>query len=94
MDTDTVYTGGYYSIGIDYEFKLFDADAHFVSLDAIDIFTSDRLEVHYVWKNLISIHISGCHQQEITHLPVPTSEDLYRALMCSHIGCRMCMQSL
>ncbi|XP_022111664.1 uncharacterized protein LOC110990886 [Acanthaster planci] len=45
VNTDKVYTSGYYLIGIDYEFKNFKADAHFVDLESVAVFTSDRLEV-------------------------------------------------
>ena len=45
VDTDTVYSGGHYLIGIDHEFKIFQADAHLVELTQIAVFTSDRLEV-------------------------------------------------
>ncbi|XP_038072063.1 uncharacterized protein LOC119740733 [Patiria miniata] len=45
VNTDEVFTTGNYFIGIDYEFKIFPADAHFVDLTSVAVFTSDRLEV-------------------------------------------------
>ncbi|KAJ8019937.1 hypothetical protein HOLleu_41726 [Holothuria leucospilota] len=45
VDTSRVYTGGRYYIGITFAFKTFPADAHFVELYDLEVFTSDRLEV-------------------------------------------------
>lgn len=45
VDTSTIYTGGRYYIGITFDFKKFPADAHFVELYDLEVFTSDRLEV-------------------------------------------------
>ncbi|KAJ8019807.1 hypothetical protein HOLleu_41547 [Holothuria leucospilota] len=45
VDTDNVYVGGRYHTGITFEFKPFPADAHFVYLHGLHVFTSDRLEV-------------------------------------------------
>lgn len=42
---DEVYANGKHLIGPDAEFKTFQADAHYVTLDKIRAFTSDRLEV-------------------------------------------------
>ncbi len=43
--TGRVYHAGFHFIGIDYEFKVFKADAHVVELDRVSVFTRDRLEV-------------------------------------------------
>ncbi|WAQ95003.1 hypothetical protein MAR_007474 [Mya arenaria] len=45
VDTTTVYSGGKYLIGPDAEFKVFRADAHFLSVYDITVFTYDKLEV-------------------------------------------------
>lgn len=45
MDKTEVYTTGKHMIGPDVEFKTFNADAHFVELDDVAIFTADKLEV-------------------------------------------------
>lgn len=45
VDTSKVYTGGKYFIGPAYDIKVFRADAHFLDLNDIDIFTRDKLEV-------------------------------------------------
>lgn len=45
VDTSTVYSGGKYLVGPDVEFKRFKADAHFLDLDKVAIFTFDKLEV-------------------------------------------------
>lgn len=42
---DSVYSFGKHFIGPDYEFKVFQADAHHLTLQNIKAFTSDRLEV-------------------------------------------------
>lgn len=47
VSTDKVYGSGRQFIGPDFEFKVFQADAHFVSLD-VSVFTSDKLEVRLV----------------------------------------------
>lgn len=44
VDTTQVFTGGKYFYGPDYDFKIFKADAHFLDLHEIDIFTRDKLE--------------------------------------------------
>ena len=45
MDTTKVYSGGKYFVGPDYEFKVFKANAQFLDLNGIAIFTRDKLEV-------------------------------------------------
>lgn len=45
VDTSEVYTSGRHWVGPDYGFKKFRADAHFVELPSISVFTSDKLEV-------------------------------------------------
>ena len=45
VSLDSVYAVGKHFIGPDYEFKVFQADAHFMSLRNVKAFTSDRLEV-------------------------------------------------
>lgn len=45
VDTDTVYSGGRYPIGITFNFKTFPADAHILELWNLEVFTSDRLQV-------------------------------------------------
>ena len=42
-------------IGPDYEFKVFDSDAHFVSLHKIDVFASDRLQVRKILANMVGV---------------------------------------
>ncbi|XP_060073159.1 uncharacterized protein LOC132552974 [Ylistrum balloti] len=42
---DEVYSSGKHLLGPDYEFKIFQADAHFVTLNQVRAFTSDGLEV-------------------------------------------------
>lgn len=42
---DKIYKSGRYFFGPDFEFLLYKADAHFMDLDEIDIFTHDKLEV-------------------------------------------------
>ena len=42
---DTVYEHGKHFIGPDFEFKIFPADAHFLTISNIKTFTSDKLEV-------------------------------------------------
>ncbi|XP_033629036.1 uncharacterized protein LOC117291453 [Asterias rubens] len=43
--TEIVFQSGFDYIGLDYEFKIFKADAHIVDLDGVAVFTRDRLEV-------------------------------------------------
>jgi len=45
VDTTKVYSGGKYFVGPDYEFKVFKANAQFLDLNGIAIFTRDKLEV-------------------------------------------------
>lgn len=45
VDTSEVYSGGKHFLGPDYEFKKFKADAHFLNLHNIRVFTRDKLEV-------------------------------------------------
>ncbi|XP_069102398.1 uncharacterized protein [Argopecten irradians] len=45
VDLSKVHTAGRQLLGHDYEFKAFQADAHLIELDDIDVFTSDKLEV-------------------------------------------------
>lgn len=45
VDTSEVYSGGKYFVGPDYEFKVFKADAQYLDLEQIAIFTRDKLEV-------------------------------------------------
>ncbi|XP_061169850.1 uncharacterized protein LOC133179122 [Saccostrea echinata] len=45
VNLDTVYSFGKHFTGPDYEFKVFQADAHHLTLERIKAFTSDRLEV-------------------------------------------------
>ena len=40
-----MYEGGRHGIGIDYNFKVFSADAHFLEFKDIAIFAADKLEV-------------------------------------------------
>ena len=42
---DKVYETGKHFLGPDYEFKVFQADAHFVTLSNVRAFASDKLEV-------------------------------------------------
>ena len=59
MDKTEVYTTGKHMIGPDVEFKTFNADAHFVELDDVAIFTADKLEVdiQLIISNLLRIFI-------------------------------------
>ena len=43
--TKTYGPGGRHLVGPDYEFKVFPADMHYVAVDRVAVFTSDRLEV-------------------------------------------------
>lgn len=45
VDTEKVYSGGKHFLGPDYEFKTFPADAQFLDLNYIRVFTRDKLEV-------------------------------------------------
>lgn len=45
VSLDRVYDSGRYVIGPSYEFKRFQADAHFQYVDNVKVFTSDKLEV-------------------------------------------------
>lgn len=45
VNLDKVYDSGRYVIGPSHEFKTFQADAHFQSVNNIRVFTSDKLEV-------------------------------------------------
>ena len=45
MDIDRVYSSGRYFVGPDYTFKVFAADAHFVKLDEITVWTRDKVEI-------------------------------------------------
>ena len=45
VDTGKVYTGGRHVLGPDFEFKVFQADAHFETLKNVEIFTADKLKV-------------------------------------------------
>ncbi|XP_046565249.1 uncharacterized protein LOC124273948 [Haliotis rubra] len=45
VDTSRVYSGGKYFIGPDFEFKKYTASAHYVFLNDVAVFTSDKLEV-------------------------------------------------
>lgn len=45
MDTKKVYTSGRYFIGPDYTFKVFQANAHYVKLDKISVWTADKVEI-------------------------------------------------
>lgn len=45
VDVSKVYSGGKYFVGPDYEFKVFKADAHYLDMHDIAIFTRDKLEV-------------------------------------------------
>ncbi|XP_045168927.2 uncharacterized protein LOC123531754 [Mercenaria mercenaria] len=45
VDTSTVYSGGKHFLGPNYEFKKFKADAHYLDLKEIRVFTADKLEV-------------------------------------------------
>ena len=45
VDLSTVYASGKHFIGPDYEFKVFKADAHMVTLNNVAAFTQDKLEV-------------------------------------------------
>ncbi|XP_033725648.1 uncharacterized protein LOC117315528 [Pecten maximus] len=45
VDLSEVHTAGRYFLGPDREFKIFEADAHFIELNDIAVFTSDKLEV-------------------------------------------------
>ena len=42
---DTIYTEGRYLHGPDFDFLLYQADAHFLDLIDLDVFTHDKLEV-------------------------------------------------
>ncbi|RMX50992.1 hypothetical protein pdam_00013908 [Pocillopora damicornis] len=45
VDISEVYTSGRYFVGPDYTFKVFPADAHFVELDEISVWTGDKIEI-------------------------------------------------
>ncbi|XP_068716761.1 uncharacterized protein [Montipora capricornis] len=45
VDIDKVYTSGRYFFGPDFTFKLFQANAHFIKLDEIAVWTGDKLEI-------------------------------------------------
>ena len=45
MDTSKVYSSGRHFIGPDYTFKKFRADAHFVELNKVAVFTKDKVEI-------------------------------------------------
>lgn len=47
VNLDKVYRGGKSWFGPDYDFLVYRADAHFLDLVKIDIFTRDKLEVRY-----------------------------------------------
>ena len=50
-----MYDGGRHSIGVDYNFKVFSADAHFLEYNNIAIFAADKLEVSsFLKKNITS----------------------------------------
>ena len=40
-----MYTSGRYFVGPDYTFKVFQANAHFVKLDEISVWTDDKVEI-------------------------------------------------
>lgn len=45
VDISEVYTSGRYFVGPDYTFKVFQANAHFVKLDEISVWTDDKVEI-------------------------------------------------
>lgn len=45
VDISEVYTSGRYFVGPDYTFKVFQADAHFVELNEISVWTGDKIEI-------------------------------------------------
>ncbi|XP_073257144.1 uncharacterized protein [Porites lutea] len=45
VDINKVYTSGRYFVGPDYTFKVFQANAHFVKLDKIAVWTGDKIEI-------------------------------------------------
>lgn len=45
VDISEVYTSGRYFVGPDYTFKVFPADAHFVELNEISVWTGDKIEI-------------------------------------------------
>lgn len=45
VDTSKVYSGGKHFVGPDYEFKKFKADAHYLDIHNVRVFTRDKLEV-------------------------------------------------
>ena len=45
VDISEVYTSGRYFVGPDYTFKVFPADAHFVELEEISVWTGDKIEI-------------------------------------------------
>ena len=45
MDISEVFTSGRYFVGPDYTFKVFQANAHFVQLDEISVWTDDKVEI-------------------------------------------------
>ena len=45
VDLTKVYDSGRHFIGPDFEFKIFPADAQFLELEDVSVFTSDKLEV-------------------------------------------------
>ena len=45
VDLSKVYSMGKHFIGPDFEFKVFKADAHMVTLNNVAAFTQDKLEV-------------------------------------------------
>jgi hypothetical protein len=47
VDKSEVYSTGKYFIGPDAEFKVFNSDAHFITLRDAAIFTADKLEVSF-----------------------------------------------
>ena len=50
VDLTEVYDSGRHFIGPDFEFKIFPADAQFLELEDVSVFTSDKLEVT-CWSN-------------------------------------------
>lgn len=45
MDISKVFTSGRYFVGPDFTFKVFQANAHFVKLDEISVWTDDKVEI-------------------------------------------------
>ena len=46
MSKSKVYSFGRYFIGLDYQFKIFPANVHYIDIEDAKSFTADKLEVN------------------------------------------------